>query len=160
MIFSTQGNHFIVELSGCNSKHLTNLAFVENTLVEGVKKAKATLISQNFYQFSPQGVSGILLLAESHCSIHTWPEEGYAAIDIYTCGDHTMPEEACKYIAEKLQAQKVFFTNIIRGRFNESKNSHEHVLTRDSLDYMKLNTAQKIETTHKQIIKQPVLVGS
>ena len=88
MIFSTQGNHFIVELSGCNSKHLTNLAFVENTLVEGVKKAKATLISQNFYQFSPQGVSGILLLAESHCSIHTWPEEGAISIDVGTKTPH------------------------------------------------------------------------
>jgi S-adenosylmethionine decarboxylase len=124
--FLTRGNHFIVELSGCSANCLSNLSFVEETLVEGVRLAKATLLNQNFYKFSPQGVSGILLLSESHCSIHTWPEEEYAAIDIYTCGDHAMPEVACAYIAEKLQAKRVFATRLSRGLFSSQENRYQH----------------------------------
>ena len=66
------------------------------------------------HSFKPQGVTGLALLAESHISIHTWPEIGYAAIDVFTCGDHTMPEKACKLLCDDFLAKHFSFKNIAR----------------------------------------------
>ncbi|MDX1917830.1 MAG: adenosylmethionine decarboxylase [Candidatus Caenarcaniphilales bacterium] len=113
--FGTVGRHVIADLTHCNSNLIADLDFVKKILEEAVVKAKATIISSRFHRFSPTGVSGIILLSESHCSIHTWPDEGYAAIDIYTCGEHVFPQVACDHIAGQLQAKKVCLTTLERG---------------------------------------------
>jgi S-adenosylmethionine decarboxylase len=69
-----------------------------------VNQAGATLLNLITHHFQPQGVTGLALLAESHLSIHTWPESGYAAVDVFTCGDHTMPERACEVLCRELEA--------------------------------------------------------
>jgi S-adenosylmethionine decarboxylase len=69
-------------------------------------RAGATLLNLITHRFEPQGVTGLALLAESHISIHTWPESGYAAVDVFTCGDHTMPERACQVLSEELSAAR------------------------------------------------------
>jgi S-adenosylmethionine decarboxylase len=120
-IFGTMGRHVIADLSGCNPSFISSVSYVQKVLEEAVKRAKATIISSRFHQFSPVGVSGIILLSESHCSIHTWPDEEYAAIDIYTCGEHVFPQVACDYIAKELSAKEMHVTSVERGL--KAKNS-------------------------------------
>ena len=84
------------------------------TLNRAAKLANATVLNLISNKFDPQGVTAIALLAESHISIHTWPEIGYAAIDVFTCGDHTMPEKACKLLFKEFLAKHFSFKNIQR----------------------------------------------
>jgi S-adenosylmethionine decarboxylase proenzyme len=125
--FGTFGRHILADLSDCQAELISSVDFVKKTLEEAVVKAGATIISSRFHQFTPIGVSGIILLSESHCSIHTWPEEEYAAIDIYTCGEHVFPQIACDYIAEKLGAVEVCITSVERGlKTKKFCPSHKH----------------------------------
>jgi S-adenosylmethionine decarboxylase len=109
------GTHIIVELSDCNSKTLSDVDQVTNILVSAAKEANAEVLQTAFHRFMPQGVSGVVVIAESHLSIHTWPEYGYAAMDIYTCGNHTDPWKACRYAAEKFEAKQMLTTEVRRG---------------------------------------------
>ena len=84
-------------------------------MIDAAREAKATIMESAFYRFEPQGVSGTVILAESHLSIHTWPEKGYAAMDFYTCGDHTDPWLACEYAAQHLGAKSMLTTELKRG---------------------------------------------
>tara|TARA_Y100001968_G_scaffold290775_1_gene294777 strand:+ start:19 stop:486 length:468 start_codon:yes stop_codon:yes gene_type:complete len=108
------GRHYILELYQCDNPKLNDEAFVRTTITTSAKVAGATLINLVTHSFKPQGVTGLALLAESHISIHTWPEIGYAAIDVFTCGKHTMPEKACKLLAKEFLAKKFSFKNIAR----------------------------------------------
>ena len=98
------GKHCILELYNCDSAKLDDEAFLRNAITTAAKRAGATLLNLITHRFDPQGVTGLALLAESHISIHTWPESGYAAVDVFTCGDHTMPERACIVLSEELDA--------------------------------------------------------
>jgi S-adenosylmethionine decarboxylase len=110
-----RGIHIICELSGCDARVLTDVEAIRTTMIEAAKKARATVLLDAFHRFQPQGVSGVVVLAESHLSIHTWPESGYAAVDFYTCGDHTDPWLACEYAAEKFGAKTMLTTEVKRG---------------------------------------------
>jgi adenosylmethionine decarboxylase proenzyme (EC 4.1.1.50) len=77
------------------------------------------VVGESFYHFSPHGVSGIVNIAESHISIHTWPEYKYAALDVFTCGDDVEPEEAARFIIEKLEAQNHSLIELRRGIMEE-----------------------------------------
>ena len=103
-ISDTVGKHCILELYGCDTARLDDEAFLRDTITAAAKRAGATLLNLITHRFEPQGVTGLALLAESHISIHTWPESGYAAVDVFTCGDHTMPERACAVLASELSA--------------------------------------------------------
>lgn len=98
------GKHCILELYDCDSVKLNDEAFLRDTITSAAQRAGATLLNLITHHFEPQGVTGLALLAESHISIHTWPESGYAAVDVFTCGDHTMPEKACQILWEQLDA--------------------------------------------------------
>ncbi len=98
------GKHCILELYDCDCARLDDEAFLRDTITTAAKRAGATLLNLITHRFEPQGVTGLALLAESHISIHTWPESGYAAVDVFTCGDHTMPERACQVLWEELAA--------------------------------------------------------
>ena len=108
------GRHCILELYQCDHAKLNDEAFIRTTITSSAKIAGATLINLVTHSFKPQGVTGLALLAESHISIHTWPEIGYAAVDVFTCGDHTMPEKACKLLSKDFLAKKYSFKNIAR----------------------------------------------
>ena len=109
-----KGRHCILELYQCDPERLNDEAFIRTTITSSAKVAGATLIHLVTHSFKPQGVTGLALLAESHISIHTWPESGYAAIDVFTCGDHTMPEKACKTLFKDFLAKNFSFKNIRR----------------------------------------------
>lgn len=98
------GKHCILELYGCDPARLDDEAFLRSLITTAVQRAGATLLNLITHHFAPQGVTGLALLAESHLSIHTWPESGYAAVDVFTCGDHTMPERACEILRLELAA--------------------------------------------------------
>ena len=108
------GRHCILELYQCDHEKLNDEAFIRTTITSSAKVAGATLIHLLTHSFKPQGVTGLALLAESHISIHTWPEVGYAAIDVFTCGDHTMPEKACEILYKDFLAKNFSFKNIQR----------------------------------------------
>ena len=111
----TLGKHFIVELSECNLEVLNDLSKVKEILSQAAVNANAEVKELAFHHFYPQGVSGVVVIAESHISVHTWPENGYAALDIYTCGEKADPRIACEYIAKEFSAGTVHMTEINRG---------------------------------------------
>ncbi len=111
----TLGRHFIVELSKCNASKLNDLAGVREILSQAAIEAKTEIKELAFHHFYPQGVSGVVVIAESHLSVHTWPENGYAALDIYTCGETADPVKAFEYIAKAFESDGIHVTEIVRG---------------------------------------------
>lgn len=109
------GRHIIVELSQCNPNVLGSLSKVQEYIVEAAKRANAHIREVALHKFSPEGVSGVVILAESHLSIHTWPNIGYAAVDIYTCGETADPSKACEFLAEAFEAGQVAQSVLERG---------------------------------------------
>lgn len=108
------GKHCILELYDCDKSKLDDEAFLRTTITTAAKRAGATLLNLITHRFEPQGVTGLALLAESHISIHTWPETGYAAVDVFTCGDHTMPEKACQHLCDELKAMNHALRSFLR----------------------------------------------
>ena len=115
MIDEVLGVHHIAELCECNADLLNDSAFISTSLRQAVEHANATLIEEVKYEFTPQGITAVCLLSESHISIHTWPEKRYAAVDIFTCGDHTMPDRACEYLVSVLRCEHSKITVLKRG---------------------------------------------
>lgn len=101
------GTHLIVEMWECNADILKDLDKVRDAMVSAAKEAKATVVEVAFHEFNPFGISGMVVIAESHLSIHTWPEYGYAAVDIFTCGDLIKPEVAADFLVEQFECGKV-----------------------------------------------------
>jgi len=124
------GRHIVCEFSGCDPMLLSDVDGIHKMMVTAAKAARATIMESAFHRFEPQGVSGTVILAESHLSIHTWPEKGYAAMDFYTCGDHTDPWLACEHAAQALEAKSVLTTEFKRG-IEKSDGEFTHVLSRD-----------------------------
>ena len=109
------GIHLLLELKNCNRDLLDDLPYIRKVLLEAAEKTGATIIGQSFHQFSPQGVTGVVAIAESHLCIHTWPEFGYAAVDIFTCGEGFKPREAAKMVVQSLESEEHSITEIERG---------------------------------------------
>lgn len=122
------GKHIVCELSGCDAQALTDLELVRSVMVGAAREANAEVMEVAFHRFMPQGVSGVVVIAESHLSIHTWPESGYAAMDFYTCGDHTDPWKACEFAAKAFSATSMLTTEVKRG-IEATKGRFIHVVT-------------------------------
>jgi len=112
------GTHLLVELKDCNPEILRDLNKVREIMVSAADRAAATIIEIAFHEFSPFGISGMVVIAESHLSIHTWPEYSYAAVDIFTCGDLIKPEVAASYLIDKFQSANPSVTEFKRGILN------------------------------------------
>jgi S-adenosylmethionine decarboxylase len=125
------GTHIVCELSGCDPEILTDMDAVRDMMIGAAKAARATVMEVAFHRFQPQGVSGVIVLAESHISIHTWPELRYAAMDFYTCGEHTDPWLACDYAAGALHAHSTITSEVKRGVQQSGDGRYTHLLTRD-----------------------------
>jgi len=100
---NTFGRHLLVEYHGCDTRFLDDFSKLESAMVAAAEAAGATVVAKAFHRFAPQGVSGVVVIEESHLSIHTWPEYGYAAVDFYTCGD-CVPERAHELLRSALGA--------------------------------------------------------
>lgn len=109
------GKQLMAELYGCDKTLLDDPIHSERILVEGVNRSGATVIQPFFHQFSPHGVSGVVVIAESHVAIHTWPEYGYCALDIFTCGTQVNPDLILEYVRSEFDAKEVSVMEVKRG---------------------------------------------
>lgn len=98
------GRHILVEFSGCNAEVLNDVTIIEKSMIEAAQIAGATVINSTFHHFSPWGVSGVVVIQESHLAIHTWPEYRYAAVDLFTCGDSVDPWVSFEHLKKAFQA--------------------------------------------------------
>jgi S-adenosylmethionine decarboxylase proenzyme len=114
------GQHWLVELYGCTPFLLENVGDVREAVVKAAEVAGATIVAENFHQFSPYGVSGVVVIEESHFTIHTWPEHGYAALDLFTCGNGIDSEAAAQSVAAAFHAAKVEVRYIPRGEWHKA----------------------------------------
>ena len=115
---SALGRHILAEIYGCNFDILNDIKKIEEIMVNSALEAGAEVREFVFHKFSPQGVSGVVVISESHLAIHTWPELGYAAVDVFTCGDKVNPWDACKYLTEKLNAKRIEASEVARNNQN------------------------------------------
>lgn len=115
------GRHILCEVHGCDPKVLDDRKAIEQIMVEAALGAGAEVREVAFHKFSPQGVSGVVVISESHLTIHTWPELGYAAVDVFTCGDRVDPWKACKYITDCFGAHHMSASEVKRGLFTEEE---------------------------------------
>ncbi len=115
------GKHILIELNECNKDLLNDIEYLRTALSDVARRIGATVIKDAFYQFTPQGVSGVVIIAESHLSIHTWPEYNFAAVDVFTCGDVIEPKDAVKPLSEKLKARSTSYIEVKRGVRAENK---------------------------------------
>jgi S-adenosylmethionine decarboxylase len=111
------GRHLLLELFDCDLDAINNLETVKGALVEAAKRAQATIVDVVFHEFNPFGISGVVVIAESHLSIHTWPEYRYAAVDVFSCGDVLQPEIAVNYLVEQFGAGRTSVVEMQRGMF-------------------------------------------
>ena len=109
------GTHLLLELRQCNPRLLDDLEYVRETMIEAAKFMDAQIIGESFHRFNPQGITGVLAIAESHLSIHTWPELDYAAADIFTCGSSQNPQAAARVIIERMESKDSSIQIIERG---------------------------------------------
>jgi S-adenosylmethionine decarboxylase len=113
--------HLVAEYYGCDPTILDDPAQLTPLLEEAAREANATVLKTCIHQFSPQGVSGVLILAESHLAVHTWPEHGYASVEIFTCGDTTDPEAGHQFLVENLNPAHHEWRIIQRGCLDKVK---------------------------------------
>jgi S-adenosylmethionine decarboxylase len=109
------GKHLLVELNNCDHKILNDINFIKEVMLAAANASGATILGESFHQFSPQGVSGVLIIAESHLTIHTWPEHGYAGADIFTCGTRVQPEKAAEVIIARMKPKTHSIIQMYRG---------------------------------------------
>ena len=127
------GRHIVAELWGCNCEYLDDVSIVQEFMNNAARAANATVLNSVFHTFLPHGVSGAVIIAESHLAIHTWSELSLASIDIYTCGDKADPWKAFNYLKEAFQSKKQAVTELKRGiveaeeDFDLQKNDKEQV---------------------------------
>ena len=115
------GEHYIIELYDCGKNILNDLNSIKVTLLEAARMAGATIIDQRFHKFSPQGVSGVIVIAESHLSIHTWPELGYAALDLFTCSHDMNISKATELLQQVFEPGDMDVRYIPRGILNPGR---------------------------------------
>lgn len=110
------GRHVIIEFWGCNDG-INDAELMRTAILEAVRAANATLLDLNVHTFSPHGVTGVAVLSESHLSVHSWPEYGYLAADVFTCGSTTNPDAAAEVLRRYFQPTSVDVQRLERGVF-------------------------------------------
>ena len=106
--------HILFTLKDCDKKLLDDENFVQEVIYHAASVCKSTLLSLNSHKFDPQGVTCVAMLAESHISIHTWPEKGMAVCDVFTCGEHTLPQDGVEYMRYMFEAKNIVSQEFVR----------------------------------------------
>ena len=112
------GKHVLIEFYRCNTERLSSVEHIEEILLRAAREARAKVVTSSFHQFQPYGVSGVVVIEESHFTIHTWPEYGYCALDIFTCGDEIDNHAALTYLKQQLKAASASVFEMHRGVLN------------------------------------------
>lgn len=116
------GQHLLIEFGLCSAPALDDLDGIRAGLLAAARRSGATVIGEIFHRFSPQGVTGVVAIAESHVSIHTWPEHGYAAVDVFTCSERMRSDVIVEDLRELLEAGHVVVRRVERGPRGEGQN--------------------------------------
>lgn len=120
------GQHLLVEFYNCTPSLLDDVEGIEKQMNEAARKCGATIVQSNFHRFEPYGVSGVVVISESHLAIHTWPEYGYASVDLFTCGDEIQPMIAYEVLKEAFEAKGAEIQMVKRGNLDLIKARAEH----------------------------------
>jgi S-adenosylmethionine decarboxylase len=151
------GHHYVAEASGCKPEIIGKVETVEGILVRAAEVAGVTIWSISFHRFSPNGVSGVVVISESHLSVHTWPEYGYVALDIFTCGNEARPEAAVEYALKEFGATSMHITEVTRGLQEEGDRQffHSIVTWEETLgrNGKKAPTPRRERPTRRRLIK-------
>ncbi len=115
------GRHLILELWGCNPEAINSIDDISAAMRETIEACGATLLDLRVYPFTPIGVTGVAILSESHMMIHTWPEHGYAAVDVFTCGFHTDPAQAVPVLRKYFAPERIQVMEMNRGLIVEDE---------------------------------------
>ncbi|MBD3166779.1 S-adenosylmethionine decarboxylase proenzyme [bacterium] len=107
----------VVEFYDCDKDRMDDLRGVEQDMMDAAIASGATIVEKVFHRFSPWGVSGVVVIAESHLAIHTWPEYGYAAVDLFTCGDEVDPMKGFELLKERFGSKNMSVMEMKRGLF-------------------------------------------
>lgn len=126
LIDSTEayGDHYLVDLHGCDASVIGSVEPTQQALVSAAERCGSTIIKYFFHQFSPAGVSGVILIAESHFSVHTWPENSFVAVDIYTSGEVMQPDIAITLLQDAFSADRVEIVRVTRGQIKADAGQH------------------------------------
>jgi len=119
------GRHILIEFYDCDTDVLNDLHVIEESMKDAAVNAGATIVKSVFHLFNPHGVSGVVVIAESHLAIHTWPEYGYAAVDLFTCGETIDPWDAFDFLKERFDAKNQFTMELKRGQLDVENLSHK-----------------------------------
>jgi S-adenosylmethionine decarboxylase len=109
------GHHHLCEYYDCDEEALNNQSLIQETLLEAARRGNATIVTDVFHRFSPHGISGVVVIAESHLAIHTWPEHRCASVDIFSCSEKMNPKVILDFICERLKAKRMESQVIKRG---------------------------------------------
>lgn len=121
MKLESLGRHILVEFYNCNPDILKDPLLIEQFMNEAALKANATIVNSVFHHFNPYGVSGAVIISESHLAIHTWPEYGYASVDVFTCGDKINPWVAFDFLESAFESDRSESVEIPRGMVEKIK---------------------------------------
>lgn len=113
------GSHLLVELFGCDKQSLEEERTVGTAMRNAAVASEATVVAESFHEFQPYGVSGAIVIQESHYTIHTWPEHGYAAVDLFYCGGTVKVHKAVRVLREKFKPERIKFLVVRRGLQHE-----------------------------------------
>lgn len=134
------GRQILVEYYDCNNDIINDVSKIESMLLEATRRSNASIISHNFHKFSPHGISGTVVIAESHVAIHTWPEYGYAAVDIFTCGETIDPWIIQQYLKEGFESGNVSSMEMKRGIFKVEQGQELLFKPKDAKTYSNMNS--------------------
>jgi len=109
------GRHALLDLYGCDARILNDPAYLQQLLKQTALDLETTIVEEVFHTFAPHGVSGVIVIAESHLAIHTWPEHGYAAVDLFTCSETTELSALADLLRERFHASHIEYTEKPRG---------------------------------------------
>lgn len=121
------GTHLLLDLYGCNPKILNDSEKVEKIMLQACKKIKAKIVRSLIHQFNPHGISGVVVISESHFTVHTWPECGYASLDVYVCGNEADLSEAEGFLKKKFEAKVIQANTLFRGDKQTASNFMDYV---------------------------------
>lgn len=114
-VASALGQQLLADLYECDVAALNDEALIREAMLEAARRCGATIVAERFHRFSPHGISGVVVIAESHLAIHTWPEHGYAAVDLFTCGATLRPDEGLHHLAVMLGSRRQARRTLPRG---------------------------------------------
>ena len=126
------GRHILAEFFECDPNVLNNPALVEKYMLEAALECGATIVNKCFHLFAPHGVSGVVIISESHLAIHTWPEFGYAAVDLFTCGEQCDPKVSYEFLKRKFNSRDTKYSQLNRGLMDESQVEHKSFLVSEN----------------------------